>query len=414
MTAPRTTAEDVRSARVSLGVGGAAYFAWWFVVHAMFPGDFNPLGSRLAVVAACWGVVLASFLSARARERSDELLALCMGFVTVHYFYLLHMNHGDATWWGGALITVAAAAALFSSRRYLLVYTVLTSTLALSVAAMQGELEHSVFPPGVITVLVLGNFALRSRQRMLEERVRVITAERERDRAQEANRAKSAFMALVSHELLTPLQTIQLSLDGVTAQPNRANATNRIRRAVTRLTSLIQSLLVFSAAEKGDVRAEESLVSASEIAQSVVDEVRARATAKGLALQLQLPVEDTTLRTDPDLLALALLQLVDNAIAHTEQGSVEVEVYRAETELRLAVRDSGPGIAGADQERIFDSFTQLGPIERKHAPGLGLGLSIVREVVRVLGARVDVKSQLGGGSTFTLVLPRASRSSIAA
>ena len=413
MTLAPTTVEDARSTRVILGVGGAAYLSWWFLVHAMFPSDFNPFASRLVVVAVCWGAAVATRLSARVRARGEEVIALCMGLTTVHYFYLLHMNHGDATWWGGALITVAAASSLFGSRRLLLVYSVITGLLALVVAAVENELDHSVFPPGVITVLVLGNLALRSRLGVMEERLRVIAAERERDRAQEANRSKTTFLALVSHELLTPLQTIQLSVDTVASQAHHENALGRIRRAVTRLTSLIQSLLVFSAAEQGNVRAQESLVSASDVARSVVDEMRGKAAKKGIAVKLIAP-HDTTVRTDPELLGLALLQLVDNAIAHTERGSVEVEIYAGDAELRIAVRDTGPGIASADQTRIFDSFTQLEPIERKHAPGMGLGLAIVREVVRVLGARVDVASEPGAGSTFTLALPRSAQREIAA
>ena len=113
--------------------------------------------------------------------------------------------------------------------------------------------------------------------------------------------------------------------------------------------------------------------------------------------------------SDARLLRLIVTNLVSNAIKFTDKGTVVVSYMRVGDEYRVDVRDSGPGIAVPDQQRIFEPFEQLAPISAKHIPGVGLGLALVRELVKAIGARVSLQSTPGAGATFTLVLSASSQ-----
>src|SRR5262249_52996986 len=94
-----------------------------------------------------------------------------------------------------------------------------------------------------------------------------------------------------------------------------------------------------------------------------------------------------------------------NALKYTEQGAIEVSFGHADGAHHLVVRDTGPGIPPEQQMTIFEPFEQLEPIRQKHTPGVGLGLALVKEMAGALGGRVELTSQLGAGSTFSVVLP---------
>jgi signal transduction histidine kinase len=104
-------------------------------------------------------------------------------------------------------------------------------------------------------------------------------------------------------------------------------------------------------------------------------------------------------------LRLVIVNLVGNAVKFTQQGEVLVYVSHERGAHRICVRDSGPGIPIEDQERIFEPFEQMEPVLHKHTRGVGLGLSIVKEMVEALSGRIELASEPGAGSTFTVVLP---------
>ena len=112
------------------------------------------------------------------------------------------------------------------------------------------------------------------------------------------------------------------------------------------------------------------------------------------------------MRSDPKLVRLILTNLVANAIKYTDAGSITVDVAAGAAFDRVSVRDTGRGIPEQDQRRIFEAFTQLEPMHHHHLPGVGLGLALVKEMSDSLGARIELRSRVGEGSTFTFSLPR--------
>jgi signal transduction histidine kinase len=147
------------------------------------------------------------------------------------------------------------------------------------------------------------------------------------------------------------------------------------------------------------------------VAADVLEELRPYAEEKGLELRLAAATDLSPESSDPELVRLILLNLVGNAIKFTEHGLVEVSITSPAGVHRLTVRDSGPGIPAADRIRIFEAFAQMGDVKQKHVPGMGRGLRLVREVASALGGDVELDSEVGRGSTFTVTLPPMARES---
>ncbi|HET8538307.1 MAG TPA: HAMP domain-containing sensor histidine kinase [Anaeromyxobacter sp.] len=235
-----------------------------------------------------------------------------------------------------------------------------------------------------------------------------------REQADRANAQKTGLLRLVSHELRTPLSAILLQVDrlrrdAAELSPAHRDAVGRMRSATQRLTGLVESLLEFARMEAGRVTLEPELLDAARVAGEALEELRPHAQAKGLELAGPAPGTVPHLETDARLLRLVLLNLVSNGIKFTDAGSVTVSIAADGEEHHIAVRDTGRGVAPADQTRIFEPFEQLEEIARKHTPGIGLGLALVREMVFTLGGRIRLESALGEGSTFTVTLPSRRR-----
>jgi signal transduction histidine kinase len=235
-----------------------------------------------------------------------------------------------------------------------------------------------------------------------------------REQADRVSAQKTSLLRLVSHELRTPLSAVLLQVDrlrrdAAELSPAHRDAVARMRSATQRLAGLVESLLEFARMESGRVTLDPELLDPARIAGEALEELRAQAEPKGLSLSA--PPQGTVahLETDARLLRLVLLNLLSNGIKFTEAGSVSVAISAADGEHRIAVRDTGRGIAPLDQARIFEPFEQLEEIARKHTPGVGIGLALVREMVASLGGRIALESRVGAGSTFTVVLPSRHR-----
>jgi signal transduction histidine kinase len=148
---------------------------------------------------------------------------------------------------------------------------------------------------------------------------------------------------------------------------------------------------------------ERQVIDLSKLGSEALDAFGPAAKAKGLAVSLD-SGEETRFRSDPRLLKLLLRHLLDNAIKFTDRGSVRLAVSREADELRVEVADTGRGIAPEQRTRIFEPFRDGGDVSHKHVGGIGLGLSIVRQVVEMLGGRIDLVSELGRGTTVTVWL----------
>lgn len=224
--------------------------------------------------------------------------------------------------------------------------------------------------------------------------------------AEQANLTKSRFLAAASHDLRQPLYTLQLfsSLLERADDAHRPQFVRHIQSAAGTLDRLFGGLLDLSRLDSGTIGTDPRPVAIDDLVRPVVDELAATAAQKGLVLRMR--GTDAMVRTDAFLFERILRNLVDNAIKYTDRGEVEVTVDADDTTVRVAVRDTGIGIAEADRERVFDEFHQLRTMSRDAARGAGLGLAIVRRLCGVLGLRIEVCSTPGAGSTFTLSMAR--------
>lgn len=231
------------------------------------------------------------------------------------------------------------------------------------------------------------------------------------DQAQAADRAKSRFLATISHELLTPLTTLtgygELLADqviGPMSEP-QLEILGRILTVTHELSGMIEEILSFTSLEEDLDAVRPSELLAADIVHAVATALEPSAAQRGLALAVVTPPEPIRLLTDVDKLRTLLVHLVTNAIKFTERGQVEIAVARDAGEVRFSVRDTGIGIAPEDFGRLFQPFTQLDQgLTRRHG-GTGLGLHIAHRLAVMLGGNLGVSSVVGEGSVFTVVLP---------
>jgi PAS domain S-box-containing protein len=230
-----------------------------------------------------------------------------------------------------------------------------------------------------------------------------------RDEADRASRVKSNFLALVSHELRTPITLLHLQLERLARDPApsdlQRSALPKLMSASRRLAAMIEAILEHSRASAGPIALRREPVLLREIAEDAVEEERMHAEAKGLELRVTAPEGLPPVPTDPRFVRVILSNLVSNAVKFTQAGAVDVVVAPVDGGQLVAVKDTGPGIPESDQARIFEAFEQRDPVHMKHVPGVGLGLALVREICAALGARVELRSTPGRGSTFAVLVP---------
>ncbi len=242
----------------------------------------------------------------------------------------------------------------------------------------------------------------------MEEDLRQANAELEK-----ASRAKSEFLATMSHEIRTPLNgVIGLTslLQSTALSPRQREYVGGIQASGEALLGLINDILDFSKIEAGQLTLELRSLDLRQLVGEVVGLFAAPAEVKGVQLGAQVdPAVPLGLVGDPMRLRQVLTNLVGNALKFTAQGAVEVRVALAEESadgalLRIAVRDTGIGIAPEAQARLFEPFTQADASTTRRYGGTGLGLAIVKRLVEAMGGQIGVESTPGQGSTFWLTL----------
>lgn len=237
------------------------------------------------------------------------------------------------------------------------------------------------------------------------------TARLERDRAERASQAKSQFLGLVSHELMTPISALRLMCDRMARDqetplgPRHRDFVQRMIGLCSRLTGTVTSILEHVRVEGGRLVVRSAPFDLPALVHDLLEEVRPQADAKKLELRLEVARDLPPARSDERLVRVILANLTSNAVKFTPEGSIVVRVAYAHGAHRVEVQDSGPGIAPEDRERIFEPFLQLEPLFHKHQPGIGLGLTLAREMASALGGEVSLLPSSGPGSTFAVVLP---------
>jgi signal transduction histidine kinase len=240
-----------------------------------------------------------------------------------------------------------------------------------------------------------------------------LSADQSRDAALHANRAKSDFLAVMSHELRTPLNAIggyvEILQIGIYGGVNDAqqNALNRIKRSQQTLLSLINDVLNFAKLEAGAVRYTMTDVALSQMLIAIEEFVSPQLHDRKLSYSLHVCPAFVTVQADSDKLQQVLINLLSNAIKYTaEGGSIDVRCDVSETQAHVHIHDTGIGIATDRLDKIFDPFIQVGRALNRPHDGVGLGLSISRDLARAMGGTLSVESKLGVGSTFSLTLER--------
>ena len=223
--------------------------------------------------------------------------------------------------------------------------------------------------------------------------------------AERANQAKSRFLAAASHDLRQPFQAMSLFHHILTARltdPKQKEVADKLGEALAAGNTLLSTLLDTSALEAGNVKPRPVACAFQEIADRLAREFTEQASGKGLALRM-VPTSAVVL-SDPVLLERMVRNLLVNALRYTGQGRILLGCRHRGDRLLIEVWDTGPGIPDDQLQRIFDDFYRCGTDQRDSGRGLGLGLSIVRRTAQILGHRIDVRSQVGKGTVFSLAV----------
>jgi signal transduction histidine kinase len=225
-----------------------------------------------------------------------------------------------------------------------------------------------------------------------------------------ADEARNAFVAQATHELRTPLTNIRLYVEqAIEASEDKAvrtRALDVINQESRRLERIIGDMLSVSEIEAGSFKLRSGDVRLENLFEDLRSEYEPQARSKNLALTLQLPPKLPVIKGDRDKIVLALHNLIGNAVKYTpEGGKVDVKVDADDQRLQVDVADTGIGIKPEETELIFEKFYRAKDRRVESITGTGLGLALAREVVRLHGGDISVRSQLDQGSTFTMTLP---------
>lgn len=280
--------------------------------------------------------------------------------------------------------------------------------------ALQGELEERV--AARTEELEARNRSLRNeidaRHEAERQRNELLASTRAaRDEAERANRLKDDFLATLSHELRTPLNAIQgwagLLRSGRIAPSEVDRGLEVIERNTAMQTQLIEDLLDMSRILSGKMRLDVQLVDLTQVVRAAVASIAPAAEAKGLRITAVLEPRVERIRGDPSRLQQVVWNLLSNAVKFTPKGGqVQVSLERVDSNLQIQVSDTGCGLDPAFMPRLFERFAQAETGHRRAGHGLGLGLSIVRNLVDLHGGTVSATSAgVGRGSTFVVSLP---------
>lgn len=226
-----------------------------------------------------------------------------------------------------------------------------------------------------------------------------------RDEANRANRAKSRFLATASHDLRQPVHALSLlngTLRRVPLDEVGTEAVMAQEQALNAMAHLLNALLDISKLEAGAIQPDIQHFELSSVLKSIQAEFSELARAKGL--RFDLVNGSSTARSDPTLLGQILRNLLSNAIRYTQQGTVCIRCVEEPRKIRIEVEDSGIGIAEDHLPHIFDEFYQVKEVRGTHE-GHGLGLNIVQRVAALLNHELEVRSTVGHGTTFTVIVP---------
>ena len=254
------------------------------------------------------------------------------------------------------------------------------------------------------------------RKRVEEEREHLLEREHElRQTAEEANRLKDEFLAIMSHELRNPLNVILgyaellLRMDEIKESPNLNRMADAVKRNAVAQSKLIRDLLDLSRLRSGKLELNREAVAPVVSIENAIETVRMDAEAKDIEISVSAPEEMLFVQADPVRLEQIIWNLLNNSVKFTPRGGrIEVRLVEAEDELVLAVSDNGQGFDESFLPHIFEIFRQADSRTNRSQSGMGIGLAVVQQLVELHGGSVTAFSGgAGAGATFTIRLPRS-------
>jgi signal transduction histidine kinase len=308
-----------------------------------------------------------------------------------------------AAWRGGVYASVLAAALSALALDYF--FNPPLYSFELSVTNTVGTL---VF----LLVALLISYIDRARKQALAERERLLTLEsRAREAAEAADRAKDVFLAMVTHELRSPLNAVlgwaQMLKKGSLDREKSAHALDVIERNVRAQARLVEDLLDISRARTGNFCINACPTDLRRAIDEAVEAVAPAIAAKRIRLRCEITDKIEFVNGDAERLRQIVWNLLSNAVKFTdENGQIEIRLTRAGTRARLTITDDGAGISPDFLPFVFDSFRQADALDHRKHKGLGLGLAIVRHLVEAHGGTISATSAgVGWGAAFTVELP---------
>lgn len=370
---------------------------------ALARGDHATLGVMFAYLAVSIVLVL-MIIASPAASASRRIVAAaadngvvtwCMAFLGEHAAPLLLVY-----------IWITLANGFRFGQRYLLLslgFSACGFVLVLAISPFWQE--HLVVGYGLLVGLVALSLYVRSLVTKLFDAI---------GKAEAANLAKRRFISVVSHEMRTPLNAIIGMADllrDTSLTREQADMLQTLRSSSRLMLGLVDDVLDFSKIEAGKVMLEKADFDLHALVNSTARIVGAQAAVKGIEFVASImPEVPPAVRGDPHYLRQVLINLAGNAVKFTERGSVTVHVSaQAETptstRVKFSVRDTGIGISPEAQARIFDSFTQADESTTRRFGGTGLGTTIAKQLVELMGGKIGLESAVGLGSTFWFEIP---------
>jgi len=427
-----TAQVDALFETVTLGTSGAALGAFILAVSLYHLGYLNPRrgfpwAGYIAGCAACHILLYQFYRNSQVSPGGWRLWAF--GFTVICL--------AEGIGWGWAPLHLATGHRL-DVRLVVLIVTLtvgagaipafspflpsffalfLPTTIPFLVASIASAdpLQHEVYLLMLIFVGAMGGLGVKNNRafkQLIRLRIRAeelaADLQRQKSVAEEANRAKSSFLAAASHDLRQPIHALGLfvgALRGVKMPPEGEILLDQIESSASAMDDLFTALLDISRLDAGVIEVNRRAIVLQPILDRLCRDHAAEASAKGLTLR-EVP-SASVIDTDPVLLERILRNFVANAVRHTASGKVLVGCRRRRKKLAVQVWDTGPGIAEPDRQRIFEEYVQLGNPERDRAKGLGLGLAIVRRLAGLLGCELVLRSWPGRGSCFEILVPLA-------
>jgi len=282
-----------------------------------------------------------------------------------------------------------------------------------------GLLERAILDQTITEQIIQLRNALRAANQNLERRVRERTAELQDalQRLSELSQLKANFISNISHEFRTPLTHIKGYLELLRTESlgpiseDQAHALLISQRSASRLEGLIEDLIMFSLASRGELSLKQEEVDIQRLVNQCVTASNQKAEDRGVTLQAVTDDDIPYVQADPQKLVWVLSQLLDNAVKFTPSGGRVVLSVKRESEnlVSVSVKDTGIGIPAGRLKEIFEPFHQLDGSSTRRYGGTGLGLSLVRNIIEAHGSMIEVQSIEGRGSMFKFPLVIAPR-----